>query len=255
MVKLPFKSKYPNGLGLPSNYNMALKRYHTLESKFKKDSQYKENYSKVMNEYLQSGHIEKVPIKDLQRSSCFYLPHHGIIKPDSLTTKLRIVFDASCKSQSGLSLNDMLLIGPKLQDDLFNILLRFRKHTIAFSADIEKMYFQVEMHPDHRDFQRFFWRSRDNGPIEVYRLKKVTFGVASAPYLAVKSMQKLAALESVNYPLASPVIMQDFYMDDLLTGAETVEEALQLKSQLTTCLEKGGFSLRKWSSTSNAMLL
>ncbi|KAH0817974.1 hypothetical protein GEV33_004817 [Tenebrio molitor] len=85
--------------------------------------------------------------------TCFYLRHHGVTKPDSPTTKLRIVFDVSCKSHNH-NLNDMLSVGPKLQEDLFHILLRFRKHAIAFSADIEKMYFQVEVHPEHRDFQR-----------------------------------------------------------------------------------------------------
>jgi hypothetical protein len=248
-VKLPFKNKYAGGAGLHSNYTTALTRYKALETKFKKDPKYKQDYVNVMEDYLRSGHIEKVSAKNIQNSfRCFYLPHHGVIKPDSLTTKLRIVFDASCKSHNQLSLNDMLSVGPKLQEDLFHILLRFRKHAIAFSADIEKMYFQVEVHPEHRDFQRLFWRARDDGPVETYRIKKVTFGIASAPYLAIKSMQKLATLESTNFPLASPVIMQDFYMDDLLTGAETVEEALELKSQLSNCLSKGGFRLRKWSS-------
>ena len=76
------------------------------------------------------------------QSEGFYLPHYAVFKESSNTTKLRVVFDASTKSTNGYSLNDNLLVGAIIQDDLFNLLLRFRTHTHVIIADIEKMYRQ-----------------------------------------------------------------------------------------------------------------
>lgn len=250
LVKLPLKENYSKPLA--STYQVALKRFQMLEKRFEKNSEYKYQYSKVIKEYLDAGHIEKVPKSEIYKTlNVFYLPHHGVVKQDSITTKLRIVFDASCKTSSGASLNEHLLIGPKLQQDLFSILTRFRKHKIVLTADIEKMYFQIWLHPEQRDFQRFFWRTVENDNIEVYRVKKVTFGTASAPYLAVKTLQQLATDEGNKYPLAKTVMLRDFYVDDLLTGADSIDEILEIKGQLTQCLKAGGFTLRKWASNAN----
>ena len=96
------------------------------------------------------GHLEEAP----QTSGlCYYLPHHCVFK-DSTTTKLRVVFDASSKSPYGNSLNDCLLLGPRLQDDVFVILISFRLHQYALSADVAKMYQQVGLDKSDRDFHR-----------------------------------------------------------------------------------------------------
>lgn len=89
----------------------------------------------------------------------YYLPHHGVVRESSTTTKLRVVFDASCKTANGINLNDTLLVGPTTQDDLFSILTRFRSHRIVLIADIEKMYRQVMMRSEDRDLQRIVWRA------------------------------------------------------------------------------------------------
>lgn len=245
VVKLPFKE---DAGALGSCYKAAQKRLFALENKFQRDKTFQQQYRQVMSEYVTQGHIERVPINELQKQeNVYYLPHHAVIK-DSTTTPLRPVFDASCKSTSGTSLNDHLLIGPKLQDNLFGILARFRKHKVALTADIEKMYFQVEVHPEHKDFQRLLWRTESNKPIEIYRLRKVTFGTSSASYLAVRALQQLATDEAEGCPLLQKTIKQDFYMDDLITGANSYEDAIELKNSLTHCLLKGGFKLRKWAS-------
>lgn len=84
----------------------------------------------------------------LNPSEGYYLPHHGVVKETSATTKLRVVFDASTKTTSGKSLNDIQRVGPTVQNELFTILIRFRRHAIALCADVEKIYRQVLVQPE-----------------------------------------------------------------------------------------------------------
>ncbi|KAL4153723.1 hypothetical protein QTP88_001556 [Uroleucon formosanum] len=95
-----------------------------------------------MKEYEDLEHMTKVELCSNIKES-YYLPHHVVWREDSITTKLRVVFDASCKTTSGVSLNDILLKGPCIQEDLIHLLTRFRKHRYAMTADISKMYRRI----------------------------------------------------------------------------------------------------------------
>nr|XP_033204669.1 uncharacterized protein LOC117165366 [Bombus vancouverensis nearcticus] len=121
----------------------------------------------------------------------YYLSPHGVIKESSDTTKLRVVFDGSASSTTGVSLNDALHTGPKLQEDLRNILLRFRSFQYVLTGDIQKMYRQFILRPEDRPYQKILWRA-DNGEIETYRVNTVTFGLSAAPYLAIRCLKQLA---------------------------------------------------------------
>ncbi|XP_072380905.1 uncharacterized protein [Diabrotica undecimpunctata] len=201
-------------------------------------------------EYIQLGHMSKVEDKTDFNSETpnYYLPHHGVLKETSLTTKLRVVFDGSARTDSGLSLNDVLMVGPKLQDDLMCILLRFRKHNVVIASDIEKMYRQVFVCKTQQKLQQILWRFSDEQPIETYKLKTLTYGTAPAAFLAIRSLQQLAHENQLNLTLASQVILKDFYVDDLLTGGSSIEEVKSLKDELNNILCTAGFSLRKWVS-------
>lgn len=110
-----------------------------------------------MNEYELLDHMAKVD--EINNAEIFcYLPHQGILREDSLTTKLRIVFNASATTTSSYSLNDLQMVGPTIQEDLLSILLRVRKHTFVISADVAKMYRQVSINPKQRSLQRILWR-------------------------------------------------------------------------------------------------
>ncbi|CAH2083815.1 unnamed protein product [Euphydryas editha] len=132
----------------------------------------------------------EVDSQHIDNQNAVYLPHHGVLREDKTTTKLRIVFDASCKGVNGFSLNDDLLVGPKLQQDLRHILMRWRTHKICITADIIKMYRMVRVAEEDTDFQRLLWRSTPDEPLRHYKLLRLTFGTACAPYLAVKSLQR-----------------------------------------------------------------
>lgn len=142
-----------------------------------------------------------------------YLPHHAVVKESSSSTKVRVVFDASLRTKNGKSLNESLLIGPTIQDDLIAIILRWRKHRVAFTADVKMMCRQIMVHSEDTDYQRIVWRNEPNSPIIDYNLLTVTFGTASAPYVAIKTLQRLAKDEMYKFPVGAEATLNDFYVD------------------------------------------
>lgn len=181
------------------------------------------------------------------------MPHHPVLKQSS-TTQVRPVFDASRKTSNGIALNDMLITGPKLQDDLFNILVRFRTHKIAFTADIEKMYLHIQLNEKDQQYQKIVWRENTDDPIEDYCLTTVTFGVNSSPFLAVVSVQRHVKMMMIKYPEASQKILDDSYMDDVSSGCECTEKAIQLRKKINAILADANTPLRKWASNSKELL-
>lgn len=186
VVQLPLKDNIDK---LGTSKSSATARLKQLEAKFKRNPQLKERYVQFMREYESLGHMVMTAApENLHFSRIYYIPHHAVFKEDSTTTKLRVVFDASNKTSTGLSLNECQMVGPKMQSDLYTILLRFRKYAVAITADITKMYRQIIMQERDQDLQRILWRENDYDDIKEYRLTTVTYGTASAPYLAVRSL-------------------------------------------------------------------
>ncbi|XP_073948966.1 uncharacterized protein [Choristoneura fumiferana] len=195
----------------------------------------------------------EVPEND-KNENAVCLPHHPVVKMDRETTKVRVVFDASCKGKNGISLNDDLMIGPKLQPDLRHLVMKWRMYPICLVSDIVKMYRQVKVTEEDADFQRILWRENSNEVLKEYKLLRVTFGTACAPYLAVKALQQVAIDHGKDYPMASERVLKDFYMDDLMTGCMTVDEGVQVYKEMNELLGKAGFELQKWTSNSNQLI-
>ena len=154
------------------------------------------------------------------------MPHHAILRPStpSSTTKLRVVFDASAKMLPGkVSLNEALLVGGTVQNDLFTILLSFQKHRVAFTADLSKMYRQILVTPSHTCYQRIFWRANQSDRLRVLELTTVTYGTASAPFLATRCLTQLCEDDGDKFPLAANIIRNDCYVDDIISGANTTQ--------------------------------
>lgn len=252
VVRLPFKDEKPE-CRLGHFRSIALKRFELLEKKLSRNPVLKSEYSRVINEYIEMQHMEPVPEADRNEESV-YLPHHAVVREDKITTKVRVVFDASCKGLNGKSLNDDLLIGPRLQPDLRHLLLKWRENRICFVADVIKMYRQVKVAQEDSDFQRLLWRENPKDKVKDYRLLRVTFGVSAAPYLAVKSLQQTSKDYGNKYPLAADRIVRDFYIDDYMSGCETEREAIEIYHQTKDILRKGGFELQKWASNSRVVM-
>ncbi|XP_075162898.1 uncharacterized protein LOC142235533 [Haematobia irritans] len=239
MVQLPFRNLLRNGVlpDVDNNVTSAFKRLRQLEISFSKRPQFAEAYKSFMREYESLGHMSKVGTypQDTRRVS-YFLPHHGVFKEDSTTTKLRVVFDGSGHMGESKSLNELLSPGPALQNDLPSVMTQWRRHRISFSADIEKMFRQIDVCPEHRKFQQILWRYDPFQEISIYELNTVTYGTASAPYLAIRVLQKLSNDYCSEFPGACKVLLTDTYVDDVLSGA------------------KGGCRLRKWVTNSNDLL-
>lgn len=264
-VHLPIKTP-PEKLG--DSRNQAKRRFLSLENKFlrSRDSNNKEisrklcnqwnEYVNFMNEYEGLGHMSVVPPEEVTKPSnpVYFIPHHSVVKESSTTTKLRVVFDASASTTTGLSLNDCLMVGPQLQDHIADIMLRFRMHKIAFTADIAKMYRQIRVPEKDSDLQRILWRSEPSQPIKEYRLLTVTYGTASAPYQAVRCLQQLAVDEKLRFAEASKIVLQDFYVDDTASGSPNLEEAKSVVKELQDLCMSGGLQLRKWTTNSQELL-
>ncbi|GFY26824.1 uncharacterized protein TNCV_4375701 [Trichonephila clavipes] len=179
VVKLPF---YKSNSELGDSKPAAISRLLAMERKFKNNPDFEKQYKEFMNEYESLGHMSLVNSRSHTSKDQNFLPHHAVIKPSSLTTKLRVVLDASCKTTNGTSLNSLLGVGPKLQRDIFEILLNFRIPRIVFTADIEKMYRQILVADEDQKYQQILWRNNSSENIRTYKLKTVTYGLASASF-------------------------------------------------------------------------
>ncbi|XP_022827330.1 uncharacterized protein LOC111357037 isoform X1 [Spodoptera litura] len=249
VVTIPFKES-PDALG--DSYVLAKQRFLSLERRLGRDLRLKNLYVDFINEYIELGHMSESTGHPLDSSYSNYLPHHSVLKESRTSTKLRVVFDASAKTKSGKSFNDIQMVGPTIQDDLLSILLRFRQHKIVISADIEKMYRQTLVHVSNRPLQKILWRAEPTHPLKEYTLNTVTYGTSSAPFLATRCLLQLS--EECSDPSTKFSIARDFYVDDFLSGGSSVSEVLEKACNVDGVLRSAKYNLRKWRSNSNQVL-
>ena len=251
VVSLPFKRTLSLNFGQFGK--LALSRLRSLESRLDKNPSLRLAYNSFMQDYVDLGHMIRAP----QRGS-YLIPHHCVYKNLQSLSKIRVVFDASARpfpfSDEVVSLNDVLHTGPKLQHDVSDVILNFRRHQIVFTTDICKMYRQILIAPEDRKFQHILWRDEPTQPVREYELCTVTYGLACAPYLALRVLKQLAVDEQQSFPRASRVLMNDIYVDDVVTGADNLADALSLKKELIQLLGCAGFALKKWTSNSSTFL-
>ncbi|MCG8034838.1 MAG: DUF1759 domain-containing protein, partial [Candidatus Thiodiazotropha taylori] len=249
-VGIPWKS---NARVLPDNYEMALSRLENTEKRLKRSPEVATTYQKCIEQYIEKGYVTKV--KDHDRAlSKWYLPHFPIIRPDKDTTKVRIVFDASAKCK-GQALNDEILQGPKLQRELFDVLLRFRRKPIALMCDIAEMYLRIGIAKHDKPYHRFLWRGIDQSrQPDIYEFDRVVFGVNSSPFQAQFVLQHHARTFIDQYPMAAETVLRSTYMDDSMDSVENEDQGIELHRQLSQLLVQAGMHARKWLSNSPRVL-
>ncbi|XP_050293738.1 uncharacterized protein LOC126734245 [Anthonomus grandis grandis] len=230
----------------------ATKQFLSLEKKLASNPKLKEMYTDFMQEYIHLDHMS--PFEPSSNDTCFYSPHHGVLREESATTKLRVVFNSSYISSSGYSYNSLQLVGPTIQEDLVSILLRFRQHSYVVSADICKMYRQIRVAEDFKPLQLIYWRSSPEKELQSYSLNTVVYGTASAPFLATRCLLQLSIDNQQSHPQVSEAIRRNFYIDDWLWGASSATEVIELSKQVTSILGSAHFKLRKWRSNNPDIL-
>ncbi|XP_055623685.1 uncharacterized protein LOC129767090 [Toxorhynchites rutilus septentrionalis] len=249
VVRLPLREAMLPLIG--DSYPVALRRFQSMEKKFMADEALRKAYQSFMLEYEALGHMEVNPCAS--RGPQFFLPHHAIHRPESSTTKTRVVFDGCCRCSS-LSLNEALFVGPTVQPALYSTVVNFRMPRYVVTADVTKMFRQIWIHPDDRRYQQILWRYNPSEPIRTYQLKTVTYGLASSPFHAARVLNQLAIDEGGRYPLAAQVIRNGTYVDDVLTGHDNRDTLAETCNQLMKLLECAGFVLRKWATNDIAVL-
>ncbi|GFT23069.1 integrase catalytic domain-containing protein [Trichonephila clavipes] len=256
-VGFPWKSHTQE---LNDNFSVAEKRVKSLTRRFIRDPTLYIQYSEILKEYESQGIIERVleTEKPTDRA-VFYLPHQAVFRQESLTTKMRIVFDASSHEDRQPSLNDCIWSGENLNPNIFHLIISFRLNTIVITADIERAFLQISLRDEDRDAVRFLFpdiRSNQTDPykFQVYRFKRVMFGVNVSPFLLSATIKHHIENYREQYPSATEMLDTCLYVDDVISGADDISQALKVSKDAETIMKNASMKLRKWNSNDQTLM-
>ena len=210
-----------------------------------------DDYQAVFDNWLEEAIIERVPVLEVDQES-YYLPHRPVVKKEG-TTKIRPVFDASAKVKESPSFNQCLETGPNLIELIPALLHRFRERKIGVTADIAKAFLQISVSPSDRDVLRFLWWNVD-GEIEIYRHRRVVFGLTSSPFLLGAAIElhinralnpTILAYKKVVYEK----LTKSFYVDDCVTSVNSYSDFEVFRREACSLLTQARFDLRDWKYT------
>ena len=251
-VELPWKETHPT---LPDNYHLSLRRLRGLLRRLSQDPEVLNEYDTTIKEQIQQGIVEIVGPSEAVPEKIHYLPHHAVIRRDKETTKVRVVYNASARSD-GPSLNDCLHAGPKVGQKILDILLRFRVHRVTVTADIEKAFLMISMAEKDRDVLRFLWLqdvSAEQPEVIELRFTRVMFGVLSSPFLLNATIRHHLEKYNQTHPDLVKKLSNFTYVDNIITGAANEDQAHQVFKESMKILKDGGFNLRKFCSNSASL--
>ena len=247
VARFPWKPDYPD---LPTNLTVAKQRTRQLVKRLFKTPDLLKTYHQILSEQETRGFIERVDDQPTIHSGIHYIPHHAVEK-NSATTPIRIVFDCSCRQSSNHPcLNDCLIIGSPCNNDLCAMLIRFRTHCFGISTDIEKAFLHIRLHPDDRNYTRFFWLSNLADPSSqfcVYRFKVVPFGATSSPFMLNAVLQY--HLRQYNIAVSRDML-SNLYVDNIISGCDTEQAAVNYYRTARAIMCDAQLNLRSWSSNS-----
>ena len=253
-VNLPWKDNVYEELN--DNYEMSKSRLFSLFRKLKENPELLRQYNDVFEQQLAEGIIEKVGIDNYKDSNAHFLCHFGVVRNDRQTTKLRVVFDGSAKSDTSLSLNDRLDSGVNHMPLLFDTIVRFQMHPVVLIADIEKAFLQVQINPNDRDVLRFLWFddvTKDKPIVVQYRYCRLVFGLTCSPAILAETIKYHVSQFRSTYPEVVGHLNR-LYCDDFSCGAGSAEEALVIYKRAKEIMSSGGFNLRKWNSNDKSVI-
>lgn len=243
VVRLIFR-RDPEGL-LQGSRTAAERVLRSIEARMARSPAFAAKYTAFIEEMLRLGHAR--PWTPDDGEPAYFFPHHAVSKGGG-EGDIRIVFNGSSRTPSGESLNTLLHAGPKLQNDLWTVLLRWRLFRVVFKADITKMYRQVLLHPQDCRFHAFLFRPSPEAPLNVNLITTVIYGEAPAAFLVLRVLEQLAVDEGGPFPRAVEALRDNRYVDDFMLGADDPETLVETRVQLEALLSKGCFPLAKWAS-------
>ena len=244
-TKLLWKNNHPS---LPTNEAVALGRTRSTICRSSRDLNSLAIYSKIIQEQLKRKFIKKVDDLATVHGCYHYIPHHPVFK-ESSTTPLLIVYDCSCSPNTNQSsLNSCLSIGPDILNDMTGILLCFRCHRYGITADIKKAFLNISLHATDRDATRFFWLSDPTDPkrkFDDYRFQPILLGASCSPFILNAMIKK--HLDSSS-DLISNHTKSDIYIDNLVSGADDENKAVNYFVEARFVMTPVNFNLHSWNS-------
>ncbi|XP_065213364.1 uncharacterized protein LOC135840665 [Planococcus citri] len=243
VVCLPIK---PSIVELNGSYERA--RSLLINNERRRSEKAQNEYCKIFAEYEEKGHMTRISSEP--NPEAYFMPHHLVSKENSS----RVVFNASFCDKSGTSLNDHLYQGPVLQPELSTNVNQFREHVIGVCADVARMYRCIIIAKEHRIYQHILFRYSCDEPILICELNTLTNGIGPASSIATKCVEKIGDSIEVEQPIAAESIKKHCYMDNWMSGAPTVEKAIELQKTVHSTFDRFGFSLRKYQSNSPEVL-
>ncbi|GFR12543.1 integrase catalytic domain-containing protein [Trichonephila clavata] len=250
-VSLPWKPGMREVL--QNNKTVARKRFEGLVRRFKCDHELFCEYKDVIDNYVREGIVERTSCDSLSNSQGFYLPHHAVIRNDKTTSRLRIVFDGSAHEDGHSSLNQSLYTGPNLHPNMLELLLRFRKNPVAFTADVKSAFLQIELDLRDREFTRFFWTDNLNNNPYVLNFTRVLFGLRPSPYLLAATLKHHFKKYKEQYPHTFDLLNSSIYVDDFICGRNDVPDALRTTLECLQIFSDASMLLRKWRTNSKQL--
>ncbi|GFX31252.1 uncharacterized protein TNCV_2027531 [Trichonephila clavipes] len=124
---------YLNSVGDGESRNIALKRLNTLWTRLIRDPQYLKLYEEFIHEYEQLSHMKEVVVENDNSEIAYYMPHHGILRPEKSTTKLR-------------------------------------EHHYAFMANLKMMYQMMVIHESQQPLLRILWKESPEDPVKTFEM-------------------------------------------------------------------------------------
>lgn len=233
---------------LPNNRKQALDRLVSLQRSLEQRPEMKADFVEFMEKMFKKAHAEVAqPMQPGQE--CWYLPLFGMYHPRK-PEKIHVVFDSST-SYERVSLNDVFLTGPDLNNSLLYVLMRFRKEQVAITADIEHMLHCFVVKEDHRDFLCFLWYMNNDLTSDIvdHRMCVLLFGNSLSPAVAVYGLRRAAKEAEADYDSdARRFIDHEFYVDDALKSFSTEEEAISVLRRAQKMLATSNVKLHKIAS-------
>ena len=218
--------------------------------KLQKSPELLEIYDNIIRNQLTEGIIEKVDENIPSNVPEFYLPQKPVIRENAESTKVRIVYDASARADNqSKSLNDYLEPDPNLQNQIWKILVRTRFNPVAICGDLKQAFLYIRIHESCRDALRFHWiKDRDPQQIETNRFTRLVFGLTQSPFILDATLQHHLQKYIDTLKELIKKVMNDFYVDVLISGGDNVTEVKSLKDTPTQIFREAGFVLHKWHS-------
>lgn len=244
MVSIPFRPGDTRKLG--NSKNTALRRLYQMEHRFEKNENLRQQYVEFMHQYENLGHMIDVTGQIDEEEQHYFIPHHAVNDGN----KFRVVFNGSSPTSTGVSVNDLQMIGETMTTPIADNSTQFREPRIGVTTDIKKMFRQIKINPEDRRYQLVLWRAKPTDQIRTFALDTVAQGKRYAPHSANRTIIEHANRLEHKYPRAVATVRKKRYVDDILAGEDEEEAACDLIDELNEFFAEGGFELSKWHSNS-----